>query len=348
MCIDRQLKAELQRLAKAKGSNLSQFVGTKLNQLAGEYNRDYANQNRPRQQRGAKLNLCLSEQLTTRLLKLADEDYRTLTDFVEMSLHEIAKTLHMEPIEGSLGASTLPGLEANAYHGSTRTRIAVRLGCGLKTRLQSLAEDDNRNLTNFIEFELHQLVSNPNRIPIVPMPRRHERRPYLYVWLDVALRTKLRKLAFETDCTLTDFVEMSLHQMCEIRHIEANKLPLTGAGTGRQPNPRNSDARRQITPSLNPRLKSKLQRLAEEDYRNLTNFVEFKLHQLASDADVKPMKPGLRRERRDARLRIRLPHDLKMKLQKMADQEYRTLTDFVELNIRQAIVDTRVNSPGSL
>ena len=328
MCINKQLKAELRGLAREEGCNLANFIENRLDELVPTCDRCQSNTIPRSRQHGTPLNLLFNAQLCAKLQKIAESDYRTLPDFVAMSLHQIAENCHIGVSKLALVA-TKSGRRPKSRFDAARTRIAVRLDPQLHAKLRQLAEDDCRNLTNFIEFKLHQLVATYDRSDTSRTPLARRRGPYLYVWLNTELRAKLRKLARENNLTLTDFAAMSLHQITKTCRV------------GKQPNSRRAAANTRITVRINPLLRGRLRKLAEDDYRSLTNFIELQLYQLIAMYEGTQINQDARRQQRDARLTMRVASEFKDNLQKLADLDYRSLTDFVEIKLHQIVANSR-------
>ena len=99
-----------------------------------------------------------------------------------------------------------------------------------------------------------------------------------------------------------------------------------------------------LTMRINAVLKAKLQALADEDYRILSDFIETHLHQTASSSKANrkslevtapkaTLKSQIARQERTARLTMRINSQLKDKLRKLARKQYPTLTDFIETEL---------------
>src|SRR5262245_38587162 len=94
-----------------------------------------------------------------------------------------------------------------------------------------------------------------------------------------------------------------------------------------------------LTIRINAGVKAKLQGLAKEDYRTLTDFIETHLRQTARkglltvDAKTNIKTLLARRRERTARLTMRIKSELKAELQALANKHYPTLTDFIETEL---------------
>jgi predicted transcriptional regulator len=90
--------------------------------------------------------------------------------------------------------------------------------------------------------------------------------------------------------------------------------------------------------AINAGLKANLQELANAENRTLTNFIETKLRRVAAapKGNRKSLVPP--RQARAAHLTMRVNVELKANLQVLANQQYRTLTDFIEIELHKVVV----------
>ena len=160
--------------------------------------------------------------------------------------------------------------------------LTMRINAGLKAKLQALADEDYRILSDFIETHLHQTASSSkaNRKSLeVTAPKatlksqiaRPERTARLTMRIHSQLKEKLQKLARKQYPTLTDFIETELYRIAAApKEIRKRPLPL------RQTRPTYLSLR------MNPELKDDLQELADKENRKLVDFVELELRRIVA------------------------------------------------------------------
>jgi hypothetical protein len=118
MCIDAQLKAELRKLGQQDSCNLSQYVERQLLRFSPPSKAAAKVPPRTRRPRRGHITIRVGKDLKANLERLAAQDYRTLSDFFELQLHEIVA----------------------AYQGPQSARRALLLEEGTSHRAQSLGE----------------------------------------------------------------------------------------------------------------------------------------------------------------------------------------------------------------
>ena len=82
-------------------------------------------------------------------------------------------------------------------------------------------------------------------------------------------------------------------------------------------------------------LKTQLKKLADEDHRELGNFIEVELDHLAATRKISGRSVVIERRRRSARLVMRVSAEFKTRLQRLANNESCSLTDFVEIRLHK-------------
>lgn len=213
MYIDRTLKTQLQKLAQREGHpTLTEFVCKEIKtQLDAREPVRRGTPLPPRSPRSAYLLMWVDAGLKKELLRLADEDYRTLTDYVELQLRRVVQSG-----KEVLGTASNFGAHKRAGSGpaskASRDRIAISLGKELKVQLQQLAAVEFRSLTNFIEVRLHQVVAAAG-IGRVTVMRRQRRDARLVMRVTPSFKSSLSGWADSEYRTLTDFVELRLHEV---------------------------------------------------------------------------------------------------------------------------------------
>ena len=90
---------------------------------------------------------------------------------------------------------------------------------------------------------------------------------------------------------------------------------------------------------MSVQLKAQLKKLADEDYRELGNFIEVELGHFAATHNDRRAEPMMQRRPRSARLGIRVSNHLKDRLQRLADEDSRSLTDFTEIRLRKIVTN---------
>lgn len=223
-----------------------------------------------------------------------------------------------------------------------RMGIDVRL----KAKLQALAIRENRTLTNFVETELLRIVAATKLKRKSSMPPRKARAARLTMLINAALKDKLQKLACEDFRNLADFVESRLREIvfdhkagrvCPVAMHEAIRKRLTS---------RQHPGAARLSMRINAELKAELRKLATEQHRTLTDFVGMALHQISAAPEARRRNLLPRRQARGAQITMRISTKLKDELQELANEQYRTLTDFVDIELRRAAAGRRANRTG--
>src|SRR5262245_60176902 len=157
MCIDAQLKAQLREQAQERCCSLSEYVERQILRLAAPSTRSPKDQLPDRQPRGAHLTIRVGKKLKTALEQLAAEEYRTLANFFEIQLHGIVAAYEGTTVRPPCAMERRKYLKPNRQ--PPRGRVATSLNAELKRKLKALADEDHRDLGNFIEVELCYLVA---------------------------------------------------------------------------------------------------------------------------------------------------------------------------------------------
>jgi predicted transcriptional regulator len=211
----------------------------------------------------------------------------------------------------------------------------------LKAELRQLAHEEGYNLSGFVTSELDKLLPMAVKNHTSRLLRRRVGRTYFMMRITEELKAKLEKFAAQDHRTLTDFIEIALHGVTTRSERGLFEFPAT-SGQDRNAVVLRPEARRARTAiSMTPHLKAALERLANKDYRTLTNFIELNLHHIVNTRQDKWASRLPRRQPRDSRLTVRVSSEFKARLQMLADREYRTITDCVEVRLRQAIATRR-------
>ena len=222
------------------------------------------------------------------------------------------------------------------------TYLTMCISKPLKAELQKLALEQGRDLTNFIDRELRELLPPSGRNRKTSFPKRQLRGSHLTMWINAELKAKLRMLADNDYRNLTDLVEVELQRI-----VAAHRAALINPPLVARPKPRKQvildqeASRDRIAICINPQLKGELQKLAYQEYRSLTNFIEFMLHRAVSARHKQCTSLLAQRQPRDGRLTIRISSEFKAQLKNLADQDYRTLTDYTEIKLRQIVAIRR-------
>ena len=140
MCIDERLKAELLGLAIEQGDNLTDFIQKGLRELVPSRGTNRRNSLPKRQPRGSYLNIWINAELKARLQLLADEDYRNLTDFVEVELQRVVADYRKALISQPLALPAKPQKDAPLGRQDPRNRLAICITPELRAELEKLAE----------------------------------------------------------------------------------------------------------------------------------------------------------------------------------------------------------------
>jgi predicted transcriptional regulator len=160
------------------------------------------------------LTMCINAELKAKLQKLANEDYRTLTDFIETRLRQIASARKTN--RKSLEIVTPPKAMLKTLrplrHKRT-ARLTMRIQTDLKAELQELATKQYRTLTDFVEMELYRIVAAPKAMRKRPLPRRQERTAQLSLRINAELKAALLELAKHQNRKLSHFIEIELRQI---------------------------------------------------------------------------------------------------------------------------------------
>lgn len=211
MYVNRTLKSELQKIAKREGHpNLTEFVCNEIEMLLE--GKEPRSKPLPRRApRGAYLMMWLDADVKRELLRLADADYRMLTDYVDLQLRLLV---------GSRGerldvSSVLPARRHASPRSLTtgvRDRIAISLNHEFKAQLEELARREFRSLTNLIEVYLNRVVAGADTGRASPM-RRQSRTARLVMRVTPSFKSRLSRWADSEYRSLTDFVEMRLHEI---------------------------------------------------------------------------------------------------------------------------------------
>ena len=160
----------------------------------------------------------INAELKAKLQELANEDYRTLTDFIETHLHQIASASKAN--RKSLEIVTAPKtmLKSLLARRQERTaRLTMRIKTELKAELQELTSKQYPTLTDFIETELYRIVATPKAMRKSPLPQRQERPANLSMRINPELKADLQELADKQNRKLADFIEIELRQIVAAR-----------------------------------------------------------------------------------------------------------------------------------
>ena len=172
-------------------------------------------------------------------------------------------------------------------------------------------------------------------------PARQDRRARLTMRLDAELKAKLQELADADYRNLADLVETALHGSVarhskkpkrsarDVRRLQQSRLPV-----------RKTD---RLSMRINVELKDQLQRLADKQDLPMTDFVTTEFWKIVSVPSRKLNRPMLHRQKRDSFVSLRIKTELKADLQALADAQYRTLTDFIEIEMRRLLLDLETN-----
>jgi predicted HicB family RNase H-like nuclease len=216
MCIDPKLKAQLREQARRGGCSLSQYVERELLRLLPASTKTRKGQAAARQPRGAHLAIRVGRDLKLRLERLAAEEYRTLASFVEIQLHAIVAAYRENPIRPPCAVERRKHLGPDWQ--PRRSRVATSLSAQLKAQLKKLADEDYRELGNFIEVELGHLAATHNDHRAEPVLQRRPRSARLVVRVSNQLKARLQRLADEDSRSLTDFTEIRLRKIVTNPH----------------------------------------------------------------------------------------------------------------------------------
>ena len=216
MCIDAKLKAALRKHARRDGYSLSKHVERELLLLLPPSTKTRKGQAAARQPRGAHLAIRVGRDLKVRMERLAAEEYRTLASFVEIQLHAIVAAYEKNPIRPPRAVERRRHLGPDWQ--PRRSRVATSLSVQLKTQLKKLADEDYRELGNFIEVELGHLAATHIDHSVEPVMQRRPRSARLVVRVSNQLKARLQSLADEDNRSLTDFTEIRLRKIVTNRH----------------------------------------------------------------------------------------------------------------------------------
>lgn len=216
----------------------------------------------------------------------------------------------------------------------------MRINAALRTELETFARKDNRTLSNFVETELRNLTSAAGRNHVRLRRPREVHSSTLSLRIDAAVKSGLEKLALQDYRNLTNFVGVLLVQMVASRKLKGLRSCRMGARTNNNYSPPGGQARAgYIGVNINTHLKAELKDLAREGNCTLTDLINAEFERVIRDgrADCSLQMPP--RGKRIADLSMRIDAQVKAKLQKMADEQYRALTDFVEIALHRSVSD---------
>jgi predicted transcriptional regulator len=161
--------------------------------------------------------------------------------------------------------------------------LNMRINAQLRAKLQGLADEDDRTLTNLVEKLLWQIISTSevkreNAIGLTArkaalkkvMDERHQRTARLSIRINTGVKERLHRLARRQRLTLTDFLETEIYMIAGTAPPPQRNL---------QPRQRGRTARTAI--AVDPDLKVRLRCLADQDHRTLVDFIEVQLRKIA-------------------------------------------------------------------
>jgi predicted HicB family RNase H-like nuclease len=218
MHINTGLKSELRALANEERRSLTNFIEVRLDKIASAHR---GKRKRPmplRQTRDGRFMLRLTEELKSDLHRLAHDNYRTLTGFIEM---ELLKTVSARKAMLTTRLLVVAPKAKRLYlipRRQVRTaRLGICINAKLKAQLQRLAVEDYRTLPNFVEIELYHIVATHKEKRERRMPRRQTRDGRLTMRISAELKANLQELADKDFRTLTDFTEIALRRIVAAR-----------------------------------------------------------------------------------------------------------------------------------
>jgi predicted transcriptional regulator len=151
----------------------------------------------------------INADLKAKLQKLADKDYRTLTDFIETRLSQVPHAHKTGRTPAKAMLKTLLPLRQ-----SRTARLTMRIKTELKVKLKELARKlQYPTLTDFVEMELYRIVAAAKATRKRPLPGRQERAACLSIRINAELKAKLQELAKHQNRKLADFIEIELRQV---------------------------------------------------------------------------------------------------------------------------------------
>lgn len=215
--------------------------------------------------------------------------------------------------------------------------LKMCINSGLKAKLQQEADRENRSLSNFIETSLSKIGVDGKYDTQGSFPARQDRRARLTMPMNAELKAKLQELADADYRNLADFVEAALHESV-VRHLEKPKRSARDARRLQQPTLLARKTAR-LSMRINVDLRAQLQQLADEQGLPMTDFVTTEFWRIVSVPRRKLNRPMLHRQKRDSHVGLRISTELKANLQALADAQYRTLTDFIEIEMRRLLLD---------
>ena len=215
--------------------------------------------------------------------------------------------------------------------------LKMCINSGLKAKLQQEADRENRSLSNFIETSLSKIGVAGKYDTQGSFPARQDRRARLTMQMNAELKTKLQELADADYRNLADFVEAALHESL-VRHLKKPKHSARNPRRLQQPTLLAQKSAR-LSMRINVDLRAQLQQLADEQGLPMTDFVTTEFWGIVSVPRRKLNRPMLHRQKRDSHVGLRISTELKANLQALADAQYRTLTDFIEIEMRHLLLD---------
>ena len=215
MCIDSQLKAQLRQQALEDSCTLSKYVEEVLLRLPKTSQRGPRAQPSDRKSRNAHLTIRVGRNLKAGLEQLAAVECRTLANFFELKLHEIVAAYEAAPIRPPCAVARRKHLRPGRQ--GLRARVATSLSAELKVKLRKLADEDHRDLGNFVQVELAYLVATRDGRRPKTLVHRRPRDARLVVRISKELKARLWYLALEEGRSLTDLIEMKLRKVATSR-----------------------------------------------------------------------------------------------------------------------------------
>lgn len=222
------------------------------------------------------------------------------------------------------------------------TYLVMCIDAELKSQLHELAQKHDCNLSAYVSRGILRVATSSS--PTGPLPDRQPKGAHLTIRVGNDLKAALEDLAADEYRTLANFFEMQLHGI--VAAYEGNQVrPACAVERRKYLKPHRLPPRGRVATSLNVELKRKLKKLADEDHRDLGNFIEVELCYLVAIRNGKRAKKVMPRRPRSARLVMRISSAAKARLQRLSDAENRSLSDFIEMRLRKiATVNRRVYS----
>jgi predicted transcriptional regulator len=158
--------------------------------------------------------------------------------------------------------------------------LAMRINAELKAKLQALANQEERTLTNFVETRLCQIASvgeatrnrastaRARKMLLKVLSNRHQRTSRLTMRIQTELKAALQKLADSKHVTLTDFIEAELYLSVRAASPSSNTQQRARGRTAK------------LMVYVTPDLKRQLQEIADRQNRKLSDFIKVQLHKI--------------------------------------------------------------------